>query len=86
MSDEKAREPGEPNKMALSIRDPETERLARSLAKLTGENITMATKRGIEERLRRLGGGHSRKAGLLEDMAEIRRGVAMPLLDFFWNA
>jgi len=86
LSDEKAREPGEPNKMALSIKHPETERLARSLAKLTGENITMATKRGIEERLRRLGGGHSRKAGLLEDMAEIRRGVAMPLLDFFWNA
>ena len=85
MSDEKAREPGEPNKMALSIKHPETERLARSLAKLTGENTTMATKRAIEERLRRLG-GHSRKAALLEDMAEIRRGVAMPLLDFFWNA
>ena len=29
--------------MALSIKDPETEQLARSLAQLTGENITMAT-------------------------------------------
>lgn len=58
--------------MALSIKDPETERLARSLARLTGENITTATRRAIEERLRRLG-GPSRKAVLLEDMAEIRR-------------
>ena len=36
--------------MALSIKDPETERLARNLAQLTGENITTATKRAIEER------------------------------------
>lgn len=58
--------------MALSIKDPETERLARALSQLTGENITTATRRAIEERLRRLG-GHSRRAALLEDMAEIRR-------------
>lgn len=58
--------------MALSIKDPETERLARALSQLTGENITTATKRAIKERLRRLG-GQSRRATLLEDMAEIRR-------------
>lgn len=58
--------------MALSIKDPETEQLARSLAQLTGENITTATKRAIEERLRRLAGQTSKDA-LLEDMAEIRR-------------
>jgi len=58
--------------MALSIKDPETEQLARSLAQLTGESITAATKRAIEERLRRLGGQTS-KDTLLEDMAEIRR-------------
>jgi len=40
--------------MALSIKDPETERLARDLARLTGENITTATRRAIEERLRRV--------------------------------
>ena len=67
--------------MALSIKDPETERLARNLAQLTGENITMATKRAIEERLRRLG-GHSRKAALLEDLADIRRRwSALPIQD-----
>lgn len=67
--------------MALSIKDPETERLARTLAQLTGENITMATKRAIEERLRRVG-GPSRRATLLEDMAEIRRRWSeMPVAD-----
>jgi len=67
--------------LALSIKDPETERLARNLAQLTGETITAATKRAIEERLRRVG-GHSRRATLLQDMAEIRRRwSAMPVLD-----
>jgi antitoxin VapB len=67
--------------MALSIKDPETERLARSLAQLAGENITTATKRAIEERLRRLG-GQPHKAALLEDMAEIRRRWSeMPVMD-----
>jgi antitoxin VapB len=58
--------------MALSIKDPETERLARALSELTGENITTAIKRAIEDRLRRLG-GQSRRAALLQDMADIRR-------------
>ncbi len=58
--------------MALSIKDPETERLARALSQLTGENITTATRRAIEERIRRLG-GQSRRGALLEDMREIRR-------------
>jgi antitoxin VapB len=67
--------------VALSIKDPETERLARALAKLTGENITTATRRAIEERLRRVG-GQARRAALLEDMAEIRRRwSAMAVLD-----
>jgi antitoxin VapB len=67
--------------MALSIKDPETERLAKRLAQLTGETITAATKRAIEERLRRLG-GPSQKAALLEDMAKIRRRWSeMPVSD-----
>ena len=67
--------------MVLSIKDPETERLARKLAQLTGENITNATRRAIEERLR-LVGGQSRNAALLADMAEIRhRWTTMPILD-----
>jgi antitoxin VapB len=67
--------------MALSINDLETERLAMSLARLTGENITTAIKRAIEERLRRVE-SQSRKAGLLQDMAEIRqRWSEMPVVD-----
>jgi antitoxin VapB len=67
--------------MALSIKDPETERLAKNLAQLTGETITTATKRALEERLRRLG-GQSRKTTLLEEMAEIRRRWSeMPVAD-----
>lgn len=67
--------------MALSIKDPETEQLARHLAQATGETITQATKRALEERLRRVG-GQSRRAALLEDMAAIRqRWCAMPIVD-----
>jgi antitoxin VapB len=67
--------------MALSIKDPETERLARTLAQRTGENITTATRRALEERLRRVG-GVARKPSLLEDLAASRRRwSALPVLD-----
>ncbi len=39
--------------MALSIKDPETDRLARALAEATGESITEAIRRALEERLNR---------------------------------
>lgn len=39
--------------MALSIKDPETDRLARELARTTGESLTDAIKRALEERLAR---------------------------------
>jgi len=39
--------------MALSIRDPETDRLARELARLTGESMTGAIRVALEERLAR---------------------------------
>jgi antitoxin VapB len=67
--------------MALSIKDPETERLARTLAERTGETITIATRRALEERLRRIG-SDARKAALLEDLEAIqRRWNALPVLD-----
>jgi antitoxin VapB len=67
--------------MALSIKDPETELLARALAERTGETLTVATRRALEERLRRVGGARRREA-LLEDLAAIRRRwSAMPVLD-----
>jgi antitoxin VapB len=58
--------------MALSIKDPDTEQLARKLAEQTGESITIATRRALEERLRRVS-TDARKTALLEDLAAIRR-------------
>ncbi len=67
--------------MALSIKDQETERLARALAERTGESLTLAIRRALEERLRRVGGA-ARRAALLEDLAEIRRRwSALPVVD-----
>lgn len=39
--------------MPISIRDPETDRLARQVAKLTGETITEAIGTALRERLAR---------------------------------
>lgn len=58
--------------MALSIKDPATERLARDLARKTGENITTATRRALEERLHKVS-SRPREKLMLEDLAEIRR-------------
>lgn len=40
--------------MPISLKSPETERLARTLAETTGETITEAVTRALEERLQRL--------------------------------
>lgn len=40
--------------MALNIKDPQTDRLARELAAATGESITVAARTAIEERLARV--------------------------------
>ena len=37
--------------MALSIKDPEADRLARQLAKATGETLTLAVIQSLRERL-----------------------------------
>ncbi len=45
--------------MALSIRNPKAEKLAREVAAESGENITEAIIHALEERLMRLKGRHS---------------------------
>lgn len=68
--------------MALSIKDVETERLARDLARRTGETITDATKKALEERLQRVAIGPRKQRLLLEDLVAIRERCArLPLLD-----
>jgi antitoxin VapB len=39
--------------MALSLKDPETDRLAREVARLTGESLTQAVRTALSERLDR---------------------------------
>ncbi len=43
--------------MALNIKDPETERLAREVAELTGESKTAAVRTALKERKERLAFG-----------------------------
>ncbi len=68
--------------MALSLKDPETDRLARQVASLTGETLTQAVRTSLAERLRheRLKRGEGPDlARTLEEIA--RRCAARPDLD-----
>lgn len=62
--------------MPLSIKDPETERLARELAARTGLSITVATRQALAERLRQLGSDSREQARRLTQMRAISRRVA----------
>ncbi len=67
--------------MPLSIKDPETERLARELAEETGETITQATRKALEQRLLRERGRRA-EPDLVERLMEIGRHCAsLPDLD-----
>ena len=58
--------------MALSIRNSKTEKLARELAAESGENITQAITRALEERLQRLR-GRSAAIDLAEEIMKISK-------------
>lgn len=68
--------------MALNIRNPEAERLAAALAKLTGETKTEAVTRALRDRLTRLRRerGHRRLADELDELA--RHCARLPVRDF----
>ena len=67
--------------MALSIKHPEADRLARRLAKRTGEGLTEAVLKAIQERLER----EDRKAGprsVKKELAEFQERLSrLPVLD-----
>lgn len=67
--------------MALNIKHPDADRLARELAAKTGESLTDAVLNAIRERLRRE--ETRRKApSLRRELAKIRaRCAALPVLD-----
>ena len=57
--------------MALSLKDPETDRLARALAGLTGETLTEAIRRALAERLARERVRRGHPGGLASRIREI---------------
>jgi antitoxin VapB len=61
--------------MALSIKDEKADRLARELAKRTGESLTEAVTRALEERLKRVA-PRKRDAQLVRRLNEIARQSA----------
>jgi antitoxin VapB len=67
--------------MALSIKNSDTERLARQLARETGESLTEAIQRSLKERLERLPQQHRGRI-MTEKLEDILRRVdALPTLD-----
>jgi antitoxin VapB len=67
--------------MALSIKNSETERLARQVARETGESLTEAIQHALRDRLERTKKQRQQKA-LVEKVTEILNRVrALPDLD-----
>ena len=57
--------------MALNIKDPQTDALARRLSKLTGESLTVAIRRALENRIAL----ESRRRGRPIDRAAVKKIV-----------
>lgn len=67
--------------MPISIKNEETEQLARELAKETGETITEGIKKSLQDRLQRVRGRRHAKR-LPEEIEDIlQRMDALPILD-----
>ena len=67
--------------MGFSIKNPETDRLARKLAAATRESLTQAITVALKERLERLG-ANRRGRSLADELDEIAlRCAALPELD-----
>jgi antitoxin VapB len=60
--------------MALSIKDHETDRLARRLSALTGESITVAVRNAVRERIERE--ERTRGKASVEELLAIARRIA----------
>lgn len=68
--------------MALSIKDPEADRLAREVARITGETITQAVVTSLRERLAKVERTPAEIDAIVEDaMAIVRHAASLPVLD-----
>lgn len=67
--------------MALNVKNAEAEKLVRELAKQTGEGVTEAIRKAVEERLQRVKARRVARS-FVEDVQDILRRVdALPALD-----
>ena len=67
--------------MSLNIKNEETHRMARELARLTGESMTAAVNEAIRERLERV--RRKSKQGMAERLMEIGKDCAARLKEPF---
>ena len=67
--------------MAMNIKNPEAQRLAQQVAKLTGESLTAAISEALRERLERL--RSERNRGLADRLLAIGRDCAPRLQEPF---
>ena len=68
--------------MALSLKDKETDTLARQVARLTGETLTEAIRTSLRERLRSEQLKRGEGPALAKALGDIaRRCAALPVLD-----
>jgi antitoxin VapB len=70
--------------MSLNIKNPETYRLIRELADLTGESMTGAVTEAVRERLERLAAAE-RKSGMAERLHAIAAEMRARLPDDFFD-
>jgi antitoxin VapB len=67
--------------MPLSIKNDDTERLARQIASATGESLTEAIKKSLEERWQRLKSRRRKDTSLSQVEDLLRRVDSLPTLD-----
>jgi antitoxin VapB len=68
--------------MALSIKNDETERLARQVARETGESLTEAIQKALQERWERLKARRRNQVLAVQVEDLLRRVDTLPTLDF----
>ena len=67
--------------MAVSIKNPEADRLARQLAAITGESLTDTVARALRERLQRQSGPAKRRRAGDELVRIAKRLAKLPVAD-----
>jgi antitoxin VapB len=68
--------------MALSLKDKETDRLAREVVSLTGESVTDAVRKSLSERLARERLRHGQSASLAAQLSTLGKAcAALPDID-----